>query len=208
MSISTGFAPAISIAATVATAVCDTVTTAHPARYRGPQRQRHRVRAVAAAHRVRRTPSQAANSCLERPPSCAEDIPARSQRARDRGVDFRRMCAVAGAGVGLWHDHQMNIAAMSPATTRTSGDAVLQPDRGVHRWRRGMRVVRMIAADVDTGTVGGKFPLANGVRRSIATRDRRLQQRGRRRAAEVEDTAVAVGPSRRPGTLWSRHPRR
>ena len=88
MSISSGMAPAISIAATVATAVCETVTTvaAGPDAQRA-QRQRQRIGAVGAPDRMRRAQPRR-ELRLERAPLGAEDVPARVQRARHRRVDL------------------------------------------------------------------------------------------------------------------------
>ena len=76
MSISTGTAPAISMAATVATAVCDTVATAQP----GPMPRPRNASASASVPLPQPTacavPSQAANSASNAAPLGAEHIPA------------------------------------------------------------------------------------------------------------------------------------
>ena len=101
MSISTGVAPAISMAATVATAVCETVATASPvADAEAAQGQRQRVGAVGDADGVADA-DVGGEFRFEGRDLLAEDVPAAVERARHRRVDLRLAGAVAGAGIGL-----------------------------------------------------------------------------------------------------------
>ena len=93
MSISSGVAPAISIAATVATAVCDTVTTVAP----GPMSSARNARASASVPLAQPTaaavPSQAANSASKAWPSAPSmyqpDASARATAASISGCSAR-----------------------------------------------------------------------------------------------------------------------
>src|ERR1019366_1497112 len=90
MSISSGVAPAISIAATVATAVCETVTTVQP----GPTPSARNASASAEPGREFR---------LEGATFGAEDVPTGAEGARHRRIDLGLQRAIAGAGIGLRH---------------------------------------------------------------------------------------------------------
>ena len=69
MSSSSGVAPAISIAATVATAVCETVTTVEPSPMPRPRRISASASVPLAQPTARVVPSQAAYSCSKASPS-------------------------------------------------------------------------------------------------------------------------------------------
>ena len=102
------------------------------------QRQRQRIGAVAAADRGGRA-EPGGELGLERAQFLAEDVPAGLQHPRHRGIDLVPQCAIAGAGVGLWHGyrlgahrHRLNVdrprcSAPAAARRRRTGTSPREP---------------------------------------------------------------------------------